>query len=96
MLTYFKFMPDPAEGLHGPPGARLKSAKGRGCHHVEIMLSYLDLRWFDYFWKTFCPANQESLIVEAPGLGRLILDDNEPMLKAYINICIFFDMFHFW
>ena len=58
MLTYFKFMPVSAEGLHGPPGARLKPAKGWGCHHVEIMLSYFDLCWFDYFWKALCPTNQ--------------------------------------
>ena len=43
MLAYFKFMLFPAEGLHRPPGARLKFAKGP---------------WFDYFWTAFCPANQ--------------------------------------
>ena len=37
-----------------------------------------------------------SLILEALGLGRLILGDNEPMLKAYINICIFFNLFDYW
>ena len=108
MLTYFKFMLVSAEGLHRPPGARLKSAKGRGCHHVEIMLSYLDLRRFDYFWTAFCPTNQSrfkfscvcvifeiylSPILEAPRHGRLMLDENHPMLIRCINMCIFFNMF---
>ena len=94
MLTYFKIMPVPAEGLHGPPGARLKSAKGWGCHRVEIMLSYFDLCWFDYFWKALCPANQGRFkilclsffkIIQAwswkhQGLDGSCWNDNEPML----------------
>ena len=56
----FKFLPIPAEGPHGPPGAHLESAKGFGCHHFW---NYAGLFWVVFFWlllKSFFPSRLGS------------------------------------